>query len=172
MGLGCTAYAFSIRKRKRLREKRCRPGKFFFVGEKKKEEGQKKCSEEFCLSSDGKGTGEQQHRRADGADRCPRTVAADTAGFTCGSNCPVAGVECSCFPSDSPVLSQPPGCQLRDGFAVPCGPVRRILPAPLIPERCSGARRAVQAAAVSFAAFLCSPQLLHLRQNLSLHLLQ
>lgn len=42
----CMAYAFNVKKRKQLRE-RCRPGKFVFVGEKKK--GRREKDEEFCL---------------------------------------------------------------------------------------------------------------------------
>lgn len=47
----CMAYAFNVKKRKQLRE-RCRPGKFVFVGEKKKEEGKRMKN---FVSSDGEG---------------------------------------------------------------------------------------------------------------------
>lgn len=97
----CPADAFNIRKRKQFRKKRCRPGKFFFVGEKRR---RRRNGEEFCLFFR---WGED---REGGTGWCLRTVLLMLQAVIFRGECPIAGTECRTELPEFP-LSLSLGCR-------------------------------------------------------------
>lgn len=176
MKLSCKTYAFDIRKRKLFREKDADLASFSLWGRKKEEQEEKMVKSFVFLQM-------ERGQRSSSAGLRVQTGAWELSllimqGLICRGNCPISGIECRlAFPVtalsyNSLLVCWPHGCE-TDFAALCCVDQREELhQLHAIQEQYSGARRVVLTTAVRFGAFLDSPQLLHLRRNLSLHLFE